>query len=336
MKQYPRIPYGLGNALQFNQSTVNQASSEDFTAGDLLLEDYSSISNLPQVGEFVTASGTKGVSLSGVTATTTSGSATITVSNSSRLRAGGYINISGVSGTYRILVINGTTLTLNAKAAAAVSDAAVSWAVPGSVPVMPLDARAYRSGVGSGGINPDATKDFFIDANGGPIYLQPAAYYATGKQYLIRHASGVSPISIVPHSGTTINGLSKLLLPNINDYVLLEWNGTRNWNVIGGSPAALEGAEISFALPSQAAIASATTITPSKRYFHVTGTAAIRTITVPPGCTSIGTMCQMTLIPDGLWATTTAGNIALASMAVVSKALIMTYDPSTSRWYPSY
>ena len=35
-------------------------------------------------------------------------------------------------------------------------------------------------------------------------------------------------------------------------------------------------------------------------------------------------------------ATTNAGNIALASTAVVGKQLCWTYDPTTVKWYPSY
>lgn len=83
-------------------------------------------------------------------------------------------------------------------------------------------------------------------------------------------------------------------------------------------------------------IASASTIAPVSPFVHVTGTTAINTITVPSPCTTTSTMCQITLIPDGLWTTTTSGNIAIASVAVVSKALIMTYDPATSKWYPDY
>jgi hypothetical protein len=45
---------------------------------------------------------------------------------------------------------------------------------------------------------------------------------------------------------------------------------------------------------------------------------------------------QLTLIPTGAWSTGTSGNIALASTAVPSKALIMTYDHNTTKWYPSY
>jgi hypothetical protein len=42
------------------------------------------------------------------------------------------------------------------------------------------------------------------------------------------------------------------------------------------------------------------------------------------------------LIPTGLWVSNTAGNIALGTTAVVNKALTMTYDSGTTKWYPSY
>jgi len=79
-----------------------------------------------------------------------------------------------------------------------------------------------------------------------------------------------------------------------------------------------------------AAVASATTITPTGMIFHVTGTTAIATINLP----FTGFTGTITIIPDGAFTTTTAGNIALASTAVVSKALTMTYDGT--KWYPSY
>lgn len=81
-------------------------------------------------------------------------------------------------------------------------------------------------------------------------------------------------------------------------------------------------------------IASAATIAPTTRIVFVSGTAAIDTIT-PPSPISLGGG-QITLIPTGIFTTTTAGNIALASTAVVSRALIMTYDVTTAKWYPSY
>jgi trimeric autotransporter adhesin len=79
------------------------------------------------------------------------------------------------------------------------------------------------------------------------------------------------------------------------------------------------------------AVASATTITPTGMIFHVTGTTAIATINLPYA-TFTG---SITIIPDGAFTTTTTGgNIALASTAVLSRAIIFTYDGS--KWYPSY
>ena len=81
-------------------------------------------------------------------------------------------------------------------------------------------------------------------------------------------------------------------------------------------------------------IASATTIAPTAYITFISGTTSIATITVPQ--TLLRTGGQITLIPTGIFATTTAGNIALVTTAVVGKALIMTYDAVTLKWYPSY
>lgn len=80
-----------------------------------------------------------------------------------------------------------------------------------------------------------------------------------------------------------------------------------------------------------AVIASAATIAPTTFLTHVSGTTTIATITVPPGCELT---CQIALVPDGLWATSTGGNISLASTAVVNKVLILTWDGT--KWNPSY
>lgn len=80
-------------------------------------------------------------------------------------------------------------------------------------------------------------------------------------------------------------------------------------------------------------IASATTIQPLAPIVFVSGTTTISTITVPIDFVGGG---QITLIPTGVWATNTSGNIALASTAVANRALIMTYDAGTTKWYPSY
>jgi len=80
------------------------------------------------------------------------------------------------------------------------------------------------------------------------------------------------------------------------------------------------------------AVASATTIETNlqPKMFHVSGTAAIATIE-PPFTSFRG---ALTLIPDAAFTTTTADNIAIATTAVVGKALTMTYDGV--KWYPSY
>jgi len=92
----------------------------------------------------------------------------------------------------------------------------------------------------------------------------------------------------------------------------------------------------SFSAVSAAAptIASATTIAPTTSIAFVSGTTAVVTITAAaPISTGGGTI---TLIPTGAFTWTTAGNIAVAGTAVVNRALTMTYDATTTKWYPSY
>jgi hypothetical protein len=106
--------------------------------------------------------------------------------------------------------------------------------------------------------------------------------------------------------------------------------GTAN-NYLGGPLITAGLKATSAAAPT---IASATTIAPTTQIAFVSGTTAIATITAPSPISLGGG--QITLIPTGIFTTTTAGNIALASTAVVGKALIMTYDATTTKWYPSY
>lgn len=81
-------------------------------------------------------------------------------------------------------------------------------------------------------------------------------------------------------------------------------------------------------------IASAATIAPTTQILFVSGVTAIDTITAPSPISLGGG--QITIIPTGLFTTTVAGNIALASVAVVNKALTLTYNAATLKWYPSY
>lgn len=81
-------------------------------------------------------------------------------------------------------------------------------------------------------------------------------------------------------------------------------------------------------------IASAATIAPVTPIAFVSGVITINTITPPAPISNYGG--QITLIPTGIFTTGVSGNIAIGSTAVVSKALILTYDPITTKWYPSY
>ena len=84
----------------------------------------------------------------------------------------------------------------------------------------------------------------------------------------------------------------------------------------------------------QTLVANNATLVCPAEVFHVTGLFSIATIT-PPVSNTLG-CTQITIIPDAAFTTNLNGNIALASTAVVGKALIMTNDPSVGRWYPSY
>lgn len=87
-----------------------------------------------------------------------------------------------------------------------------------------------------------------------------------------------------------------------------------------------------------AAVASANgVILPSGPLFHVTGGLAITGFTTPVGCdaTAVGGS-EFTIIPDGTFTWTNAGNIAVAGTAVVNRLLTFMWDAATSKWVPSY
>jgi hypothetical protein len=84
---------------------------------------------------------------------------------------------------------------------------------------------------------------------------------------------------------------------------------------------------------STAVASAAGKVTPSGPLFHVTGTSAITGFNIPVGYNG-GPICA---IPDAIFTTTNANNIALGSTAVVSKALCWKYDGLASKtFFPSY
>ena len=99
-----------------------------------------------------------------------------------------------------------------------------------------------------------------------------------------------------------------------------------------GTSLALSGFNaVSAAAPT---IASTTTIAPVTPIVFISGTAAVVNITAAAPISTGGG--AITLIPTAAFTWTTAGNIAVAGTAVVSRALTMTYDVTTTKWYPSY
>lgn len=75
-------------------------------------------------------------------------------------------------------------------------------------------------------------------------------------------------------------------------------------------------------------LASGPALTVSNYIHHVSGTAAIQTITAAPNFTG-----SVKLIADGAWTTVTTGNIALAVTATPGRAYEFTYTGSL--WYPT-
>jgi hypothetical protein len=82
-----------------------------------------------------------------------------------------------------------------------------------------------------------------------------------------------------------------------------------------------------------APVASATTITATGELFHITGTTAIATINPPPGGGFSG---QITVIPDGIWTWTAAGNINTAGTTTAANIPVtFYYDDGLKKWFAS-
>jgi len=75
-------------------------------------------------------------------------------------------------------------------------------------------------------------------------------------------------------------------------------------------------------------VASATSIAITGDIFHVSGALAINTITGGQ------TGQEIVIIPDGAFTLGTSGNIAIASTAVIGKAMALYFYGT--KWFPSY
>jgi hypothetical protein len=81
------------------------------------------------------------------------------------------------------------------------------------------------------------------------------------------------------------------------------------------------------------AVTAAATITPTGQMFAMSGATPVATITVPTGISSSQGTC-IHIAPTSAFTTTTGGNIAKASTAVVGQILNECYVGTA--WYPSY
>ena len=186
----------------------------------------------------------------------------------------------------------------------------------------------------------------FQDADGTVAFLADIPSVSGFEQTAHKDASagyvGLSSSYQIRFLNTT--GTIASLLTNTNTvariYAFQDADGTVAFmaDITGGANAgSFTSLTLSGVLATNAAaptLTSAATIVPTTAISFVSGTATIQDIT-PPAVMS-GKGGQVILIPTGLWVTNTLGNIALASTAVVSKALIMVFDSTTGKWYPSY
>lgn len=133
----------------------------------------------------------------------------------------------------------------------------------------------------------------------------------------------------IPFSGTYTSGGTVLQMSGIqvvpNRNIIVEANFFQPGSYVSG-------ADLQYQFGP--AIPSATTIAPTNKFHHVTGTTPISTITPPSSLPNgfSGTFCA---IPDGSWNTTTAGNIDVALTATIGLQMCFVYDLTTLKWYPT-
>lgn len=198
-----------------------------------------------------------------------------------------------------------------------------------------------------------ATGLFYIENNraiGGTASASICANAAllTG---LLKIGAGVTGLSVQPNTaGTGVALYNANVTPDNTNFAL---QSTGALGILNGSTGALlqvggstklsasaTGVTILGTLATSAGggastIASAGTIAPTSLVHFVSGAVPISNITPPAGILNNGGV--LILIPTGAWTLAAGGNIAIASNAVVSRAMILVYDTSSGgKWYPSY
>lgn len=191
--------------------------------------------------------------------------------------------------------------------------AGVQGSTGGNIPYMvALRGDIYQQSSGA-----TVTDEYGVDVVVENDYAT-AVTRATGYNVAFYVSNGVMPVTAYGYYVDVIQGTTKYGFYN-NDATAASVSKS-NWQ----APF--------HACDASTTLASGTTITPTTCIHHVSGVTTIATITVPAMCAPT---CSITLIPDGVFLTTTVGgNIGLVSTSVVGKALTMTWDGS--KWYPSY
>lgn len=187
----------------------------------------------------------------------------------------------------------------------------------------------YNVAVGDNALAKDLTSSFNTAV--GAVALLNST---TGSNTAVGYRSGYLITSGTKNTilGRYTGNQGGLDIRTASNYIVLsdgDGNPRAYWNGADATFGGLIGTSA-----AAATIASAATIAPTKSITFISGTAAVVTITAPTSFAAAGG--SITLIPTGAFTWTTAGNIAVAGTAVVSRALTMTYDSGTSKWYPSY
>ena len=205
--------------------------------------------------------------------------------------------------------LQNTTTVLTCPAASIGGTVTTAW----SVPVASLSTGEYNTAIGVGSLSAMRTGIYNIG-----IGQNAGGSITTGSSNVVigGYTGSAAPISAT--------GSNYIVLSDGAGAIRTYYDASGNQVNYGVNAT-------SAAAPT---IASATTIAPTKAITFISGVTPVVTITAPsPISLGGGTI---TLIPTGIFTTTIAGNIALASTAVVGRALTMTYDVTTTKWYPSY
>lgn len=173
------------------------------------------------------------------------------------------------------------------------------------------------------------------------IQTPVASWYAGSKVCLITTLAG-SPSAIqvdLQSSDTGADGDFQTMVSTTNtagETVCSEsgarFHRAKQQSKTGGTT--VTGSITAVTIPSDRSstiIASATTIVPTSLVHHISGTTAIVNITVPAFCSPT---CILALVPDAVYTTTAAGNISLATTAVVNRVQLFVWDGV--KWNPSY